>query len=230
MPATKPLGQAVVVLVFTIFTSSNEKISETACYDLAGLGRLNVMTQALDDGAQRISRYLLMQFLVNATYGTLFGVGLFLIGLPHAILWGAIAGALRLIPYLGALTGAALPLVLALAVFNTWMPPLMVFALYLVMEGALSNSSSRGCMGRAASILAGSAGDYRLLDRAVGLGRTDYVHTLNRMRDRIGPLVRHLSFLHILLGDEAPLTPAAQSISVCWPSIPPRRIRSLRIF
>ena len=46
------------------------------------------MTLALDDAGRRISRYLLMQILVNACYGLCFGVGLFLIGIPNAVLWG----------------------------------------------------------------------------------------------------------------------------------------------
>jgi len=34
-------------------------------FRLAGLGQINLMTQALDDAAQRVSRYLLMQILVK---------------------------------------------------------------------------------------------------------------------------------------------------------------------
>jgi hypothetical protein len=46
------------------------------------------MTQALDDASQRLGRYLLLQFVVNASYGLLFGLGAYVIGIPHPLLWG----------------------------------------------------------------------------------------------------------------------------------------------
>jgi len=44
------------------------------------------MTQALDDAANRVTRYLRLQFLVNAGFGILFGCGLYWIGVPYAAL------------------------------------------------------------------------------------------------------------------------------------------------
>jgi len=76
-----------------------------------------MMTQALDDAAGRVSRYLLMQFLVNAGFGILFGLGLYWIGVPNPALWGVVAGILRIVPYVGTLVAATLPIALSLAVF-----------------------------------------------------------------------------------------------------------------
>ena len=95
---------------------------------LAGLGQLNLMTQAFDDASGRVSRYLLMQFLVNAGFGILFGLGLYCIGVPNPLLWGALAGILRIVPYVGTSIAATLPLALSLAVFDGWMRPLLVLA------------------------------------------------------------------------------------------------------
>ena len=80
---------------------------------LAGVGQLNLMTQALDDAAGRVSRYLLMQFLVNAGFGALFGLGLYWIGVPYPVLWGVVAAILRIVPYVGTLAAATLPLALS---------------------------------------------------------------------------------------------------------------------
>ena len=49
----------------------------------------------------RISRYLRMQALVNGSFGLLFGLGLFFLGLPYAVLWGLLAAVLRFIPMSG---------------------------------------------------------------------------------------------------------------------------------
>ena len=61
---------------------------------LVGHGRLTLTTQALDDAATRISRYLLMQSAVNGVYGLSVGIGLWIIGassaegrFPNVLLW-----------------------------------------------------------------------------------------------------------------------------------------------
>jgi predicted PurR-regulated permease PerM len=53
---------------------------------LVGEGRVTVTTQMLEDANARVSRYLSMLFLVNVTFGICVGIGLYLIGVPSAIL------------------------------------------------------------------------------------------------------------------------------------------------
>ncbi len=211
MPALKPLGMAGVVLVFTVFILIKREDLRNRVLRLAGLGQLNLMTQALDDGAQRISRYLMMQFLVNAAYGLVFGLGLFFIGVPNALLWGVIAGVLRIIPYVGALTAAALPFVLALAEFNTWLPPVLVVVLYVVLEGALGNFIEPWLYGAHTGVsslaLLLSTVFWTILWGWAGLILSTPLTVCVIL---LGRYVPHLEFLHVLLGDEAPLTPDAQ--------------------
>src|SRR5208283_5633965 len=106
---------------------------------LAGVKRLNTVTVALDDAAKRVSKYLLMQLLVNVSFGALFATGLFFIGVPNAALWGALAAILRIVPYVGSLLAAAFPLVLSLAVFQGWVPPVLVIALFAALELTIGN-------------------------------------------------------------------------------------------
>ena len=68
------------------------------------------MTRGLEDATQRVSRYLMLQLLVNACFGLLCAGGLYLIGVPYPVLWGAVAGILRIVPYVGSLVAALLPL------------------------------------------------------------------------------------------------------------------------
>jgi predicted PurR-regulated permease PerM len=128
-PLLAPLGESAVVLVFTFFMLLKKEDLRNRLLRLAGVRQLNVMTQALDDAAERVSRYLALQALVNVTFGVLFGIGLYFIGVPNAALWGVIAGILRLVPYVGTLVAAVFPLALSLAVFGTWLPPLLVLSL-----------------------------------------------------------------------------------------------------
>ncbi|WP_410962139.1 AI-2E family transporter, partial [Salmonella sp. SAL4457] len=73
-------------------------------------------TEAVDDAARRISRYLFMQLVVNVTYGIPIGIGLYFIGVPNALLWAVLATLLRFIPFLGPWIAAAFPLALAFAI------------------------------------------------------------------------------------------------------------------
>ena len=41
--------------------------------------------------AKRISRYLLMQLVINVLYGIPVGIGLYFVGVPNPILWGLLA-------------------------------------------------------------------------------------------------------------------------------------------
>ena len=82
----RPLGLTLLVLIFTVFMLIQRFDLRHRLFRLVGLGQINLMTQALDDAAQRVSRYLLMQVLVNAAFGTLFGFGLYCIGVPYPAL------------------------------------------------------------------------------------------------------------------------------------------------
>ena len=139
-PLLAPLGRAGIVVIFSVFMLLKKEDLRNRVLRLAGIGQLNLMTQALDDAAGRVSRYLLMQFLVNAGFGALFSIGLYWIGVPYPVLWGAVAAILRIIPYVGTLTAALLPLALSLAVFDGWLKPLLVFLLVVDLELVTANA------------------------------------------------------------------------------------------
>jgi predicted PurR-regulated permease PerM len=101
---------------------------------IIGYGRLTVTTKALDEAGQRISRYLLMQAIINGTYGCAVALGLFVLGVPYALLWGFLAAALRFIPYIGPVLAIIPPVALSLAVFVGWTQPLLVAGLFVMLE------------------------------------------------------------------------------------------------
>ena len=110
----QPLATSFIVLIFVIFILLGREDLRDRMLRLAGSSRLYLTTQALDDAARRVSRYLLMQFAVNAVYGALVGLGLFLIGVPHPLVWAVLATLLRFIPYVGPWIAAAGPMLLAI--------------------------------------------------------------------------------------------------------------------
>lgn len=128
------LTSAGLVVFLVIFMLMEREDLRNRIIRLVGYKRMNVTTKALEEIAQRISRYLLMQSLINGTYGLAVAAALFLIGLPYAFLWGFLAGMLRFIPYVGPWVGALFPTALGLAVFPGWLWPLSVVALFVVLE------------------------------------------------------------------------------------------------
>jgi len=210
-PFLAPLGTAGMVLIFTIFMLIKREDLRNRLLRLVGLGQLNKMTQALDDAAQRVSRYLFMQFLVNAGFGILFAAGLYFIGVPNPVLWGALAGILRIVPYVGTLFAAALPIILSLAVFGGWLPPLLVLLLFAGLELVISNFVEPWLYGTHTGIsslaLLVTAVFWTVLWGPAGLILSTPLTVCVVVLGRYFP---QLSFLHILLGDEQALEAEAQ--------------------
>ncbi|HEY5864903.1 MAG TPA: AI-2E family transporter, partial [Candidatus Tectomicrobia bacterium] len=128
------LADAGLVLVLLLFIRMAYDDLRDRLFRLIGYARLTDTTKALDEAGQRISRSLLMQAIVNGTYGCAVGLGLFCFGLPYALLWGFLAAVWRFIPYVGPALAALLPIALSLAVFAGWMKPLLVGGLFILLE------------------------------------------------------------------------------------------------
>ena len=129
-----PLTTAGLVLLLVVFMLLKREDLRGRLIRLIGQARISATTRALDDAGQRVARYLIMQFLINVGFGFSIAVGLYFIGLPNAILWGAFAALMRFVPYVGAWIAAAVPLVLSFATSTTWLAPVLVLALFVALE------------------------------------------------------------------------------------------------
>ena len=133
-PIVGPLGTASLVLVLVVFMLLERRDLRDRLLGLFGHGRLAVTTKAFDEAGTRVSRQLLMQSLVNLIYGIAAGAGLYLLGVPYALVWAALAAALRFIPYVGPVLGAGAPILVSLAALQGWIRPLEVVGLFLGLE------------------------------------------------------------------------------------------------
>jgi predicted PurR-regulated permease PerM len=203
----RPIGTLGVVIVFTIYLLMKREELRHRILLLAGMGRISVMTRALEDAATRISQYLLFQAAVNAAYGTCFGIGLFLIGVPNAFLWGVLAAILRIVPYVGTATSLFLPLIVSIAIFSSWAQPLLILGLFLTLELTATNFvepwlfSSR--TGISSLALLAMAIFWALLWGWPGLILSTPLTVCIVVMGRYVP---QLSFLHTLLGTDAELS------------------------
>jgi len=210
-PFLGPIGVAGIVLIFSVFLLTSHNDLRNRLFRLVGLDQLNVMTQALDDATHRVSRYLLMQFLVNVGFGALCGLGLYFIGIPYAVLWGFVAGILRIVPYAGAIVAAAAPFTLSLAVFNSWTPPVLIFLLFATLELITGNFIEPLLYGAHTGISALALLVATVFWTALwGPAGLILSTPLTVCVVVLGRYVPQFSFLQILLGDETVLAPEAR--------------------
>ena len=87
---------------------------------LVGHGRVTTTTKAVDETSRRISRYLLAQFVLNASFGLVITTGLFFMGIDYAPLWGFVAFLMRYVPYIGTWIGVIPPALFTFAVTDGW--------------------------------------------------------------------------------------------------------------
>jgi predicted PurR-regulated permease PerM len=207
-PLAGPIETAAIVVIFTLFMLVNREDLRNRAIRLAGHGQIHAMTQALDDAARRLSRYLLLQCLVNAVYGLVFGVGLYFVGVPHALLWGVFTGVLRFVPYIGTLIAALLPVAMALAVFPGWHHAAIAFGIFVVLEMVVSNFVEPLLYGAHTGIsslaILVTTVFWATIWGPVGLILST---PLTVCLIVLGRHVPHLSFLEVVLGDEPVLLP-----------------------
>lgn len=203
--ASGPLVQAGIALVFVVLVLLDRLDLRDRLLRLVG-GNLHRATDAMDEAGARISRYLGMQLVVNLSYGIPMALGLWLIGVPGAVLWGMLAAVLRFVPYVGPLISAVFPLTLAFAVDPGWSLLLWTLALIAVLELVSNNIVEPWLYGASTGLSALSlivaATFWTALWGPVGLIMSTPLTVCLLVTGRYLP---HLQFLDVLLGSQPAL-------------------------
>jgi predicted PurR-regulated permease PerM len=134
-----PLGEAGLVLVLLVFISLEHEALRDRLVRLAGQADVSRTIRTLADAAEGVSRFFFSQFIVNATFGTLIGLLLWLAGVPHAALWGALSGVLRFVPYLGIMAAAVIIGVFVAAIDPGWELAVSCLILFAILELLVAN-------------------------------------------------------------------------------------------
>ena len=130
----KFMSSAVLVVLFVVFilleaTHFREKL------DTAFEERSERINQMGLDVILQVTRYLTAKFFISLAYGLIIGIGLSLIGVEFAILWGIIGFVFNFIPNLGSIVSGASTCLFALVQF--WpnpVPVIIVAALVLTVN------------------------------------------------------------------------------------------------
>lgn len=207
-PLLSPLTRTGIVVIFVVFILLQREDLRNRVVRLAGSGDIQRTTAALDDAGKRLSKLFLTQIAFNAVFGLAIGIGLELIGVPSAPLWGLIAMILRFVPYIGALISAVFPLILAAAVGSGWEMLVLTAALFAVLELLAGQVLEPLIFGHSTGLspvaIILSASFWTWLWGPVGL---ILATPLTVCLVVVGRHVERLKFLDIMLGDRPPLTP-----------------------
>ena len=207
-PLLHPLATTGIIVIFVIFILLQREDLRNRLIRLAGSHDLQRTTAALDDAASRLSRLFLIQLLLNGSFGIIIGSGLWLIGVPSAILWGILAAVLRFVPYIGAAIAAAFPLALAVAVDPTWSMLLWTLALFVVVEPVVGHVIEPMVYGHSTGLspvaVVASATFWTALWGPIGLVLAT---PLTVCLVVLGRHVERLEFLDVMFGDRPALSP-----------------------
>jgi predicted PurR-regulated permease PerM len=209
------LADTFLVLVLVVFMLSQRENLRNRFVRLIGHGHLIATTQAVDEGAQRVSRYLYMLLLINTFFGVVLTTGLLALGWVtghhvlwrYALLWGSAALVLRFVPYLGTWLVAALLTSFAIATLPGWLLPLIVFAFFVLLELLTANVVEPLLFGHSTGVsplaLLLSAAFWAWLWGPLGLILSTPLTVILVI---LGKYVPELKFFEVLLGDEPVLS------------------------
>jgi predicted PurR-regulated permease PerM len=207
-PLVSPLATTGLIILFLFFILAQREDLRDRFLRLAGTGDLQRTTVALDDAGDRLSRFFIIQGLLNTSFGIVIGASLWALGLPNPVLWGFLAGLMRFVPFIGSIIAGVFPIILAAAIDPGWSLVIWTAALFVVSE-----------------VLAGEVIEPMLYGRNTGLSPVAVVVATLFWTLLWGPVglilatpltvclmvlgkhVEALSFLDILFGDEPALEP-----------------------
>ncbi len=207
-PLLNPLMTTGIVIIFVIFTLLQREDLRNRLIKLAGSHDLQKTTAALDDAARRLSRLFLSQLALNASLGLAAGAGLWIIGIPSAVLWGILTGILRFVPYIGTFISAVFPLTLAVAVDPGWTLLLWTAAMFFILEPLAAHLIEPQLYGRSTGLsplaVVLSATFWTALWGPIGLVLAT---PLTICLVVMGRHVDSLQFLDVMFGDRPALSP-----------------------
>jgi predicted PurR-regulated permease PerM len=202
------LGSFALAIVLAVFMLLKREDLRNRFLRLVGHGQMTSTTKAVDEAGQRISRYLLTQLIINSCFGVALALGLFLIGIQYAFLWGFLGALLRYVPYVGSWILATMPVTLSLVQFEGWVQPLLVLGLIAGLELLAANVFEPWLFGQSIGVsevaLLTAAAFWAFLWGPIGLVLSG---PLTVVLVVLGKYVPQLEFFDVLLGDEPALSP-----------------------
>jgi predicted PurR-regulated permease PerM len=207
-PIVQPIALIAIVLVMTIFALAHREDLRGRLIQLVGTQNMTLATRTMGEAVSRVSHFLLTQLYINSGFGAVIAIGLSVLGIPYALLWGALAGLLRFVPLLGVLIAPIFPTLIAFAIFPGWETALLTLGFFLVIDVLLANFIEPMVLGKRTGVSALailiSTLFWTWLWGPLGLLLATPLTVCAAV---VGRHVPELSFLAIALADDSGLSP-----------------------
>lgn len=133
-PIVDGLVNTLLIIMLLFFLLYSRHDLRDRFVRLAARGRIPIAAEAIESAGYAVGRYLLLFSLINLGYGIAAGLLAWSLGLPSAPLWGLVAFLLRFIPYVGAISSAILPALVAFALFPGWGKAFEILGAFVIID------------------------------------------------------------------------------------------------
>jgi AI-2 transport protein TqsA len=137
----KGLGSAIslfftgfLTIFLTFFILNDQKGIKNKIIKALGSSQEEIANKVLNEINNRIKDFILVKFLITVGLAIVFTVGLLIIGVNYAYLWGPLAAVLNLVPFVGPIIALIPPLVVAGIQFGNIMPLVWILLFYVTVQ------------------------------------------------------------------------------------------------
>lgn len=207
-PLLHPLATTALVLLLVVFVLAAREDLRNRLVRIVGTDDIQRTTEVIDDAARRLSRLFLAQLALNAMFGTVVSLGLWVIGIPSPVLWGIFAGTLRFVPYIGGIAGILPPILLSFAIDPGWSMFTETVVFFAIVEPLAAQVVDPMILGQRTGLtpiaVVVAATIWTFLWGPIGLVLST---PLTVCLVVLGRHVRQLGFIDVMMGDKPALSP-----------------------
>lgn len=128
--------QTVLVLVLVFFLlASGDMFYEKLVHVMPTFRDKRRAITIAHDIERKLSQYLLTISIINVGLGIAIGLTMWALGMPNPFLFGLIATLFNYVPYIGAIAGSAIALIVGLIVFDGVWAAILPAAVYYLLTG-----------------------------------------------------------------------------------------------
>lgn len=206
-----PAGMTLLTILYAGFLLMQHHDLRDRIVRVLGTDNLSDTAAAMSEAGEKLSTLFNSLTLLNAAFGIVVGIALWIIGVPNPALWGVVAMIMRFIPFIGSFLAAAPPILLAAAVDPGWGMVTATMLLFVIGEPLMGHVVEPLVLGRSIGLspfaMVSAASFWTLLWGPVGLL---LAAPLTMVLVVFGQYVRGLEAASVLLGDQPALTPGQQ--------------------
>lgn len=125
---------AILIPVYVVLILYHRKLWRSVLVKMLPGETTASMTKILSLTIDAYYNFIKGMGIVYLTVAVLNSLGLYLLGVPHAILFGSIASVLTFIPYVGIMAGSLLPIAVAWATYDSVWYPVGVIGVFAVVQ------------------------------------------------------------------------------------------------